>query len=385
LLHEFHISYIWNIHSITALQEELLLYIPETTKYQVHLGFAIEGVVEKSDIIGAIFGQTEGLLGEDLDLRDLQRSGRIGRIDVVSESKKGETRGEVIISSSLDKAETAVLAASLETIERVGPCSGRFNVKKIEDIRISKRKHIVDRAKEILIESFEEGVIDTDEILDQVREYVRIEKVVEIGEEKLPAGPNVENSDAIIIVEGRADVINLLRYGIKNAIAVEGTKVPEIISRLCEKKTATAFPDGDRGGDMILKELLQIAEVDFVALCPRGRSVEDMSRKEIIKAMRNKIPAELIIDPGGAVNIESYLHALEDAASKPEIPGSQPEDATIDRTLLRHMEELRGENVVRFLSENYETTGEIPFSDIEAGLKKANSSANGIITDQTAG
>lgn len=358
------------------------MYIPETTKYQVHLGFGIEGVVEKSDIIGAIFGQTEGLLGEDLDLRDLQRSGRIGRIDVISESKKGETKGEILIFSSLDKAETAVLAASLETIERVGPCSGHFVVKKIEDIRISKRKHIVGRAKEILIESFEEGIIDTNEILDQVREYARIEKIVEIGDEKLPAGPNVENSDAIIIVEGRADVINLLRYGIKNAIAVEGTKVPEVISRLCEQKTATAFPDGDRGGDMILKELLQVAEIDFVALCPRGRSVEDMARKEIIKAMRNKIPAELITDAGGNVDMEAFVQAREESESKSEA-SLQSETEHVDKTLLKHMEEIRGENSVRFLTEDYEKAGEIPFPDIEAGLKKSGSSAGGIITDQT--
>lgn len=383
MFHEHDSSLIWNIHSITALQEELLLYIPETTKYQVHLAFEIEGVVEKSDVIGAIFGQTEGLLGEDLDLRDLQRTGRIGRIDVICESKKGETRGEIVISSSLDKAETAVLAASLETIERVGPCSGRFSVKKIEDIRISKRKHIVGRAKEILMESFEEGIIDTNEILDQVREYVRIEKVVEIGDEKLPAGPNVESSDAIIIVEGRADVINLLRYGIKNAIAVEGTKVPEIISSLCEQKTATAFPDGDRGGDMILKELLQVADIDYIALCPRGRSVEEMSRKEIIKSMRNKIPAELITDAGGNVDIEAYVHAREEEDKKSEIPGSQTETGHVDKNLLRHMEEVRGENIVRFLSGDYEKTGEVPFSDVEAGLKKCTSSTRGIITDQT--
>lgn len=359
------------------------MYIPETTKYQVHLGFDIEGVVEKSDVIGAIFGQTEGLLGEDLDLRDLQRSGRIGRIDVISESKRGETKGEILIFSSLDKAETAVLAASLETIERVGPCSGRFTVKKIEDIRITKRKQIMGRAKEILIESFEEGVIDTNEIIDQVREYARIEKVVEIGNEKLPAGPNVESSDAIIVVEGRADVINLLRYGIKNSIAVEGTKIPEIVSILCEKKTATAFTDGDRGGDMILKELLQVAEIDYVAICPRGKCVEEMSRKEIIKSMRNKIPVELLTDQAGNLNPETYNQIGEPGVTIPDISVTQFKPDSVDKTLLNHMDEIRGENIVRFLSVNHEKTGELPFSDIEAGLKKTNSTTCGIITDQT--
>ncbi|MDD3407919.1 MAG: DNA primase DnaG, partial [Methanomicrobium sp.] len=265
------------------------MYSPETTKYQIHIEFEAEGVVEKSDVVGAIFGQTEGLLGEDLDLRDLQRTGRIGRIDVKTVSKKGDTKGEILIYSSIDKAETALLAASLETIDRVGPCSSKFHVKKIEDIRISKRKKIVERAKEILMLSFEESSIDTNDIIDEVREYSRIEKIIEIGEEKLPAGPNVEDSDAIIVVEGRADVINLLKYGIKNAVAVEGTNVPKTIIDLCRTKTATAFLDGDRGGDLILSELLQVADIDFVAIGPRGRSVEDMSRKEIIKPLRNKV------------------------------------------------------------------------------------------------
>ena len=103
-------------------------------------------------------------------------------------------------------------------------------------------------------------------------------------------------SDAIIVVEGRADVINLLKYGIKNAVAVEGTKVSATIIDLCGKKTATAFLDGDRGGELILRELLQVADIDYVAYSPRGKSVEDMTRKEIIKALRNKVPVEYIRD-----------------------------------------------------------------------------------------
>ncbi|HNL87406.1 MAG TPA: DNA primase, partial [Methanoregulaceae archaeon] len=67
------------------------MYSSDTTKYLIHLHLEAEGVVEKPDVVGAIFGQTEGLLGEDLDLRDLQRTGRVGRIDVQISSKKGET------------------------------------------------------------------------------------------------------------------------------------------------------------------------------------------------------------------------------------------------------------------------------------------------------
>ena len=272
----------------------IYVYSSDTTKYLIHLHLEAEGVVEKPDVVGAIFGQTEGLLGEDLDLRDLQRTGRVGRIEVQISSKKGETRGEIFIASSLDRAETAILAASVETIDRVGPCVARVSVVSVEDIRVSKRKKIVERAKLLLIDSFEEGSIDSAEIVDSVRESLRIEKIGTIGEDRIPAGPNVLDSDAIIVVEGRADVINLLRFGIKNAVAVEGTKISPTIIDLCEKKTSTAFFDGDRGGDLLLQELLQIAEIDYVAYAPRGKSVEDLSRKEIIKALRNKIPVEYV-------------------------------------------------------------------------------------------
>ena len=159
-----------------------------------------------------------------------------------------------------------------------------------------KRKKIVERAKEILIDRFEDGTIDSDELLDDVRQSLRIEKIGSIGEEKVPAGPNVLESDAIIIVEGRADVLNLLRYGIKNAVAVEGTNIPKTVDGSCEKKTATAFFDGDRGGELILRELLQVADIDFVAFSPKGKSVEDMARKEVIKTLRNKVPVEYVRD-----------------------------------------------------------------------------------------
>ena len=99
------------------------MYSSETTKYLIHLTLQIEGVVDKPDVVGAIFGQTEGLLGEDLDLRDLQRTGRVGRIDVQSTTRRGETKFKILISSSLNRAETALLAASLEMIDRVGSCT----------------------------------------------------------------------------------------------------------------------------------------------------------------------------------------------------------------------------------------------------------------------
>jgi DNA primase len=370
------------------------VYSSDTTKYLIHLHLEAEGVVEKPDVVGAIFGQTEGLLGEDLDLRDLQRTGRVGRIDVQISSKKGETRGEIYIASSLDRAETAILAASLETIDRVGPCVARVSVVSIEDIRVSKRKKIVERAKLLLIDSFEEGSIDSTDIIDSVRESLRIEKISTIGEDQVPAGPNVLDSDAIIVVEGRADVINLLRFGIKNAVAVEGTKIAPTIIDLCEKKTSTAFFDGDRGGDLLLQELLQVAEIDYVAYAPRGKSVEDLSRKEIIKALRNKIPVEYVKEQeeegvleGGSEEISrSGLHKETDEDERGEkkraLVKKRPESGEKKQKTLRdQIDAIRGKRIARFLSSDLAIMKESGSDEIEKAIADLNGDVAGLVTD----
>jgi DNA primase len=257
----------------------------DSAKYLIHADIRASGVVERSDVVGAIFGQTEGLLGDDLDLRDLQESSKVGRIDVQIESEGGRSFGTVTIASGLDKVETAVLAAGLETIDRVGPCRAEFEVTELEDARAAKRRTVVQRATDLLAE-FEESTLSSTELVEEVRQNVRVEHITEY--EGLPAGPRVANSDAIILVEGRADVLKLLQYGIKNAVAVEGTNIPDTIAELTHGRTVTAFLDGDRGGDLILKELAQVGAVDYVTFAPAGRSVEDLSRSEILSALRKK-------------------------------------------------------------------------------------------------
>lgn len=258
----------------------------DTAKYLIHADITADGVVERSDVVGAIFGQTEGLLGDDLDLRDLQQSSKVGRIDVHVESQHGQSFGTITIASSLDKVETAILAASLETIERVGPCRASVSIASIEDVRAAKRREVVDRAKDLLSSSFDDSVMTSQEILDEVRQSIRVEDITEY--EGFPAGPNVVDSDAIIVVEGRSDVLTLLRYGVKNAIAVEGTNVPDTVADLTQARTTTAFLDADRGGDLILKELDQVGDIDYVAVAPTGKSVEDLSRDEVMASLRGK-------------------------------------------------------------------------------------------------
>jgi len=263
-----------------------------TTKYVIYAELVADGYVEKNDIIGAIFGQTEGLLGGDLDLRDLQKSGRIGRIDVeVINDNDGKSYAKIILPSSLDRIETAIIAATLETVDRVGPCAARIEVRDIRDIRAEKRQYITNRAKELL-ETLMNSMTDIQDIAEEIREYIRTREIVEYGEEKLPAGPNIDSSDSIIVVEGRADVLNLLRCGIKNVIAVGGTSIPKTIVELSRKKITTIFIDGDRGGELILKESLQRCDIDYIARAPKGREVEELSKKEVLKYLRLRVPVE---------------------------------------------------------------------------------------------
>jgi len=343
-----------------------------TTKYLIHAKIEANGVVERPDVVGAIFGQTEGLLGDALDLRELLKSSRIARIKVNINSAHGKSSGSIIIPSSLDKVETAIIAAALETIDRVGPCEATIKVERIEDVRGAKRKFVVDRAKEI-IGQMEAVATESQEISEMVKEHIRVDEISDY--EGLPAGPGVRDSDAIIIVEGRADVLTLLRCGIRNAIAIEGTSVPKAVIDLSRNRTSTAFLDGDRGGDLILKELTQVTEIDFVARAPPGKMVEEMTRKEIVKALRNKVPAD---------------QAVIETKGKPEEAASPPEDreesnlAKLNATI----NELRGSLRARLLDAGLNTKEEVQVRNLVESLSRAEGISavvfDGVVTQKIA-
>ena len=265
---------------------------PNATKYMVKAKITADGVIDRPDVVGAIFGQTEGLLGDELDLRDLQKSGRIGRIEVETVTKGGKSEGIIYMSSSLDQVETVILASALETVDRVGPCKASVHVLGIEDVRVTKREKVVERAKELLNELMKQSEGSSTNLMNSVKQSVQVEEITTYGPDRCPAGPNVKDSEAIIIVEGRSDVLNLLKAGIKNAIAVEGTNIPKTVQELSKERVVTAFTDGDRGGELILRELFQVAEVDFVARAPRAHEVEELSSKQIVKCLRNKVPGD---------------------------------------------------------------------------------------------
>ena len=265
---------------------------PVSIKYIIHAKFEAEGTLEKPDVIGALFGQTEGLLGEELELRELQKEGKIGRIDVNLKPENGKTIGDIQIPSSIDKAETTIIAAALETIERIGPSDSKITIERIEDVRGSKREYIIDRAKKLLAKI--EGTSDSREIEEAVKLSSRTKKLQEYGPDSLPAGDI--SGEEIIVVEGRADVLNLLRANVSNVIAMNGTILPETIKELSQEKEVTLFVDGDRGGKLITTNTIENARVKYVAVAPDGKEVEELTPKEILSALRKKIKAEEFLE-----------------------------------------------------------------------------------------
>src|SRR3989338_911833 len=319
-------------------------------KYMVYARMQAKGVVERPDVIGAIFGQTEGLLGNELDLRDLQQTGRIGRIEVNVKTNKGKSFAEVIIPSSLDISETALIAASLETIDKVGPCDAEVEVVKVEDVRSQKRRYVIDRAKEILHAMMDStGLPSSQRMADMIKEAVR---TWEVGNYNgLACGPDIETSDEIIIVEGRADVINLLKNGIRNVVAIEGSKIPPAVIELAKKKIITAFLDGDRGGDLDLKKLLGMADIDFVARAEEGKEVEELTKKEIFKALRETIPINQVVDKKPESKFE-------------EIPEAEEIDSETTEFFNRLLEDLVGTRAAYLVDKQKQVVSKIPIPEL---------------------
>jgi len=326
--------------------------------------------VEKPDVIGAVFGQTEGLFGPELDLRELQKTGRIGRIEIDLHSKNDRTTGTITIPTSLDRVSTALIAASVESINRVGPCSARVLLEKIEDIREARRKIIIDRAKDILHKWNIESMPSVDEIYKEISETMKAGKVEKYGPEDLPAGPTLETSKEIYVVEGRADIINLMRCGITNTVALEGAKVPESIKRLTKEKEATALLDGDRGGDLILKELLQVTSVKYVGRAPRGKEIEECNCKEIAEAIDQRIAVADLFKPKKMERPERAPERMperppERVPERPKIKLELPEQIT------QTAKALVGSLEAVLLSEKLEQIERLPVSQLAEKLQQA--------------
>ncbi len=312
-----------------CLQVKMAKVSPVSVKYMIYASFKAEGPLEKPDVIGAIFGQTEGLLGEELEMRELQKEGKIGRIEVDLEIVDGKSVGDIKLPSALDKSETTIIAAALETIDRIGPTEAKIEVSKIEDVRGSKRDFIINRAKKLL-----EGLDSSGEFTEMsktLKEENRAAKIQEYGEEKLPAG-DLSGSE-IIVVEGRADVVNLLKNRVNNVIGMNGTKLPMEIAKLGESKEITLFIDGDRGGRLIAQNVINNAKISYVAIAPDGKEVEELQGKEILIALRKRM------NVGEFIALERRQSRYMQTASE---PNSNQDGKELVKKLYGRIKETKG-------------------------------------------
>ncbi|MEM3412025.1 MAG: DNA primase DnaG [archaeon] len=372
----------------------------DTVKYLIVANVEIKGIVEKPDVVGAIFGQTEGLLGDELDIRELQRSGKIGRIDVDLKVIGGKSIGKLIIPCSLDKIETAIVAATVETVDRIGPCEASIKIEKIEDTRNSKRIQVINRAKD-LIKQLTAAVPERKEISELIREEVKTSELQEYGPEKLACGPNIDDADHLIVVEGRADVINLLKYDIKNVIALQGSTIPKTIIELSKRKTITVFVDGDRGGDLIVKQLMEVADIDYVAKAPDGKEVEELTQKEILKCLRRKVSIEEFSEKVLKNSTKSEQSNFEyerpsqieerqkswtqkpvtSSITRKEKPHQKVEFNEEESQFLEVLKALSGTLTAILLDENLEVIKQVEVKDLSEALEEETKSVYAVVFD----
>jgi DNA primase len=353
-----------------------------TPKYRIQASFEVEGVVEKSDVIGAIFGQTEGLFGPELDLHELQKNGRIGRIEIDMQTKQDKTTGTILVPTSLDKPISALTAAAIESVDRIGPCAANVTLVKIEDVRINKRESIIDRAQKILQSWVIESTPTMEQLTSQVAEIIKPTEIQSYGPEKLSAGPDVDVSKSLIIVEGRADVANLLRIGQKNVIACEGTKIPETIIKLSKKKEVTAFLDGDRGGDLILKGLMQVAKIEYVARAPRGSEVEE----QLLQALNSKVPASVKDEAPKRRTTRTTRTARTTRTTRARAPRRKQTKIALPQSVIDITSKLKGTLEAVLLDVKHETMEQLPVSELASRLKDLDGVAaivfDGVITQR---
>ena len=334
---------------------------PVSIKYMINANLNAEGALEKPDVIGALFGQTEGLLGADLEMRELQKEGKIGRIEVDLQRQDKRTIGIIKIPTALDQSETALIAAALETIERVGPCDAQIEIEKIEDVRGNKRDYILERAKKLMTGI--EGSTDSRDISNQIKDSTKIAGVKEYGENKLAYGGDLDSKE-LTVVEGRADVVNLVRAGINNVIGMNGTKLPDEIKELGKTREITLFVDGDRGGKLIAQNVMENANVKYIATAPDGKEVEELTSKEILMNLRKKVPAKDFFSNFSDNNYSKSNNSQKKETEKLELTSENKE------TLKKILKELSGTGKAVFLDSNLNEVKHVSQKSVSSSLNR---------------
>jgi len=353
---------------------------PVSIKYMIYASFKAQGPLEKPDVIGALFGQTEGLLGTELEMRELQKEGKIGRIEVDLEVVDGKSVGEIRLPSALDKSETTLIAAALETIDRIGPTEAVIEINKIEDVRGEKRSKILERAKSLL-EGLEGGN-EIGEMSRTLKEETRAAKIQEYGDEKLPAGDL--SGEEIIVVEGRADVVNLLKNRVNNVIGMNGTKLPLEIAKLGKEKILTLFVDGDRGGKLIAKNVSDNANIAYIAVAPDGKEVEELMGKEILMALRKRIPTNEFYRKNKA-----ELEKVGDEAEDKEIAEASIKEepsfkGDVKEAIRKKYQDIKGTRMALILDGNMDVIRKVSSKEVSRNIRGSKQKVFAVIVDGNA-
>ena len=327
-----------------------------TMKYMIIAEIKVDGTVQRKDVVGALFGQCEGLLGDDLDLRKLQRSTKIGMIEVNIKSEKGKVNGEILIPSSMDNVETAIIGAAISTIERIGPCNSKIKVKEIQDVRATKRTQVVELAKDLLLRLVSDSSSTSKSVIDEVRSVLTTEQSQFFH--GLTCGPNIESSSSLIVCEGRNDVRNLLSAGLKNVICTDGAGEikQELIDLANTKESVIVAIDGDRGGEMLLLQLVELMKVDYVAQAPVGQEWELLPNKTITKCLAMKEPAD------------RFAARISDDKEKTETPKVQPSEQITDYA--EHISKIGAREAI-LIFEDDSISDPIGASKLAAGIEES--------------
>jgi len=204
-------------------------------------------------------------------------------------------------------------------------------------------------------------------------------EITEYGRDRLAAGPSIDEGDEVIVVEGRADVLNLLKHGIKNVIALNGTSIPETIRELGRRKILTVFVDGDRGGDLIIKGLLNAGiEIDHIIKAPDGKEVEEITKKEIHKALRSKITVEQVKMELGIITRENNSEQVQvQEVKQPEVVQQVQIQKRVIKPELRKfkdlLDDLVGTRGAYILDEDMNLLGKVPIMELPNTIQNLNS------------
>jgi DNA primase len=182
------------------------------------------------------------------------------------------------------------------------------------------------------------------------------------------------------------------------------------------------FLDGDRGGDLILREIMAVADLDFIARAPSGKEVEELTKKEIHKALRSKITLEQaklemnsldtseaikrpMIAPRKPMMVRPNIRQMSRPAFASNVPPSsapvvaqmapRPAPAPVfapkkdisddeKQKFSGMLENLIGTRGAYILDNTLNVLGKVPFTELATTLKSLNSGVYAVVFDGVA-